>query len=107
MRGEAGEPLGGPPRDGDRKPGSGPSPDRDEGMLGGLLRAAHLVSLEDLPALVAEHAARAGLAHAMLYVADLQQQFLVPLPGQRDEAGNPLERIPIDTTVAGLAFRGV
>lgn len=97
MRGE--EPL----RDG----AAGVLPGDGEGMLGGLLRSGHLASLEDLPALVTEHAARAGLAHAMLYVADLQQQFLVPLPGQRDEAGNPLERIPIDTTVAGLAFRGV
>jgi len=79
----------------------------DEGLLGGLLRAGHLVPLEDLPALVAEHAARAGLAHAMLYVADLQRQFLVPLPGQRDEAGNPLERISIDATVPGLAYRGM
>ncbi|MGN9841045.1 PP2C family protein-serine/threonine phosphatase [Nonomuraea sp. H19] len=82
-------------------------PGGDEELLSGLLRAAHLASLEDLPFLVAEHAARAGLAHTMLYVADLQQQFLVPLPGQCDEAGQPLERIPIDTTIAGLAFRGV
>ncbi|MDP4502137.1 PP2C family protein-serine/threonine phosphatase [Nonomuraea turcica] len=117
MRGEEGAQTG-PLRDRDAGPPDGPSEDRaggppcgtpgvDEEMLGGLLRANHLASLEDLPALVAEFAGRAGLAHAMLYVADLQQQFLVPLPGQHDEAGNPLERIPIDTTVAGKAFRGV
>ncbi|HEX4814243.1 MAG TPA: PP2C family protein-serine/threonine phosphatase [Nonomuraea sp.] len=89
-----------------RRPGDPPR-DGDEDLLGGLLQAGHLAALEDLPGLVAGHAARAGLSHAMLYVADLQQQFLVPLPGQRDEAGVPLERILIDTTVAGLAFRGV
>ncbi|MEU4509298.1 PP2C family protein-serine/threonine phosphatase [Nonomuraea wenchangensis] len=76
-----------------------------EGMLGALLRAGPPASLEDLPELVTEHAGRAGLAHPMLYVADLQQQFLLPLPGQRDETGAPLHRIPIDTTVPGLAFR--
>ncbi|MGI5282326.1 PP2C family protein-serine/threonine phosphatase [Nonomuraea polychroma] len=119
MRGEDGEPQAGPLRDRDAGPPGGPPEDRAGGsadgctpgvvdeMLGGLLRANHLASLEDLPGLVAEHAGRAGLAHAMLYVADLQQQFLVPLPGQCDEAGKPLERIPIDTTVAGKAFRGV
>src|SRR5690606_12004157 len=64
-------------------------------------------SMEDLPALVAEHVAFVGFSQTMLYLADLQQQFLVPLPGQRDEAGNPLERIRIDATMAGRAFRNV
>ncbi len=80
---------------------------KDEEMLGGLVHAAHLTSIEDLSALVAVHAAVWDLSQTMIYVVDLQQQFLVPLPGQRDEAGDPLERIRIDATMAGRAFRNV
>ncbi|MCK2220237.1 serine/threonine-protein phosphatase [Actinomadura sp. ATCC 31491] len=90
--------------DGGERGADGPG---DEGLLGGLLRDGQLAALEDLPGLVGAHADQAGLAHAMLYVADLQQQFLLPLPGQRDETGAPLDRIAIDTTIPGLAFRGM
>ncbi|MBG0828628.1 serine/threonine-protein phosphatase [Planomonospora sp. ID67723] len=76
-------------------------------MLGGLLSANHLASLEDLPGLVAEHAGLVGFSQTMLYVVDLQEQFLVPVPGQQDEDGRPLERIRIDTTMAGRAFRNL
>lgn len=82
-------------------------PDLGERMLGGLLEASHLASLEDLPSLVATHARTAGLSGTMVYVADLQQQSLLPLPGQYDAAGRPLQPIRIDTTVAGRAFAGV
>ncbi|GAA2214202.1 PP2C family protein-serine/threonine phosphatase [Nonomuraea monospora] len=78
-----------------------------EGMLGGLLGVNHLSAMEDVPGLVAEHARRAGFSQTMVYVADLQQQHLVPLPGQRDASGEPLEPIGIDTTVAGRAYRDV
>ncbi|GAA4587227.1 PP2C family protein-serine/threonine phosphatase [Planotetraspora phitsanulokensis] len=78
-----------------------------EQMLAGLLTASHLASLEELPALVAEHAATAGITQTMIYVSDLQSRFLAPLPGQLDEAGRPLEPMNIDATVAGRAFRNV
>ncbi len=78
---------------------------RGERMLGGLLQASHLISLEDLPMLVAESAARAGFSQTMLYVADLQHQSLLPLSGQYDHTGRPLEPIRIDSTMAGRAFR--
>ncbi|WP_082309864.1 PP2C family protein-serine/threonine phosphatase [Nonomuraea sp. SBT364] len=74
-------------------------------MLGGLLEAAHLAAMEELPALVAEHARPAGFSQTMIYVADLQQQFLVPLPGQHGVAGGELGRIRVDSTMAGRAFR--
>ncbi|WP_068693142.1 PP2C family protein-serine/threonine phosphatase [Thermobifida halotolerans] len=79
--------------------------DRSGSMLGGLLRASHLVSLEEIPALAAEHAATGGFSQTMIYLSDLRQQSLLPLPGQYDEFGEPLKPIRIDTTLAGLAFR--
>ncbi|WP_055479202.1 PP2C family protein-serine/threonine phosphatase [Sphaerimonospora mesophila] len=74
-------------------------------MLGGLLRASHLATMLDLPGLLAEHAAMVGFTQTMIYVPDLQQQFLHPLPGQYDARGRMLDPIRIDTTVAGRAFR--
>jgi hypothetical protein len=76
-----------------------------EQMLGGLLRASHLTTIEDLPDLLAEHAALVGFSQTMIYVPDLQQEFLLPLPGQRDRRGRPLDPLRIDATVAGRAFR--
>jgi serine phosphatase RsbU (regulator of sigma subunit) len=78
-----------------------------ERMLSGLLDASHLAVLEDLPALVAEHAAAAGISRTMIYLSDLQGRFLAPLPGQYDEAGQPLGRMGVDATVAGRAYRNV
>ena len=76
-------------------------------MLGGLLGASHLAAIEDLPVLVAEHAEVAGFCQTMIYVVDLQQQYLVPLPGQQDAVGEPLQPIRIDSTLAGRAYRNV
>ncbi|HEX2315677.1 MAG TPA: PP2C family protein-serine/threonine phosphatase [Thermomonospora sp.] len=78
-----------------------------EHMLGALVRSTHRSALEDLPGLVAEHARPAGITDPMIYVTDLQQQVLVPLPGQRDERGRPLRSLRIDTTLAGRAYRHV
>ncbi|GAA3206906.1 PP2C family protein-serine/threonine phosphatase [Nonomuraea roseoviolacea] len=79
--------------------------DNGERMLGGLVAAHHLATLEELPWLVSRHAEHVGFSDVLLYVADLQQQYLVPLPGQRHEDGTPFERIRVDSTVAGRAFR--
>ncbi|MFF4624811.1 PP2C family protein-serine/threonine phosphatase [Nonomuraea jabiensis] len=78
-----------------------------EQMLGGLLGAGQLSAMEDLPGLVAEYGRSVGFSQTMIYVADLQQQRLVPLTGQRDVFGDPLEPIRIDATMAGHAFRSV
>ncbi|TDD25482.1 PP2C family protein-serine/threonine phosphatase [Nonomuraea diastatica] len=76
-------------------------------MLGGLLEAAHLIALEQVPGVVAEHARLAGFTRPLIYVTDLQQQRLVPLPGQSGDNGEVLDPILIDTTLAGRAFRNV
>lgn len=78
-----------------------------ERMLGGLLRASHTATLEDVVPLVAQHAGYAGFTNTQIYVADLQSEFLVPLPGQADAAGEPLSRLRVDGTVAGQAFRDI
>lgn len=82
-----------------------PSP--TERMLGGLLEASHLSGVEAMPELVAEHAGLIGFSETMIYVVDLQQRVLRPLPGQADAEGQELQEIPVDTTMAGLAFRAV
>ncbi|SEG99952.1 Stage II sporulation protein E (SpoIIE) [Nonomuraea solani] len=73
-----------------------------ERVLGGLLQAMHLSGMEDLPSLVSEHARLIGFEQIVLYTTDLQQQLLVPLPGQN---GEPLEPVRIDGTMPGRAFR--
>ncbi|HEX4815476.1 MAG TPA: GAF domain-containing SpoIIE family protein phosphatase [Nonomuraea sp.] len=75
--------------------------------LGGLLEAAHLAAMEDIPAMVAEHARRIGFTRITIYVTDLQQQRLVPMPGQLDADGRPPEPLRIDATLAGRSFRAV
>ncbi|WP_043619194.1 PP2C family protein-serine/threonine phosphatase [Nonomuraea candida] len=81
--------------------------DDGERMLGGLLSANHLSALEEVPGEVAGHARLVGFSETMIFVADLQQQYLVPLPGQHDVSGEALRPIRIDGTVAGRAFRNV
>ncbi|MCG5213650.1 PP2C family protein-serine/threonine phosphatase [Streptosporangium soli] len=81
--------------------------DPEARMLGELLHDSHLASLEDVPALVGIHARLAGLSKCEIYAADLQGQFLVPLPGQRDDSGEALPTLRIDATLAGRAFRNV
>ncbi|WP_433499299.1 PP2C family protein-serine/threonine phosphatase [Sphaerimonospora sp. CA-214678] len=78
-----------------------------ERILGDLLRAHHLTPLKDLARVVADRLRSAGLTEVMIYVADLQGVLLIPLPGQRDTSGEPLKRVPIDTTLAGRAYRNV
>ncbi|MEV4225178.1 PP2C family protein-serine/threonine phosphatase [Nonomuraea sp. NPDC049725] len=78
-----------------------------ERMLGGLLRASHTATLEDTVPLIAGHAALSGFTHTKVYVSDLRQLMLVPLPGQVDARGVPLAPVSIDTTMPGRAFRDV
>ncbi|MFF0869154.1 PP2C family protein-serine/threonine phosphatase [Nonomuraea sp. NPDC003560] len=76
-------------------------------MLGGMLSANHLTAMEDLPHVVAGHAALVGFSETAIYVTDLQQQELIPITEQRDASGDPLTALRIDGTLAGLAFRNV
>jgi Stage II sporulation protein E (SpoIIE) len=72
--------------------------------LSSLLHASHLVEPSGLAGAVAERARDLGAQETVLYLADYEQSLLVPLPGE----GVPeRQRLPIEGTMAGLAFRRV
>ncbi|TDD94626.1 PP2C family protein-serine/threonine phosphatase [Actinomadura rubrisoli] len=84
---------------------------RGERLLKDLVAASHLMSLEQLPGVVAGHAAHAGLKDVLIYVVDLQQNVLLLLTGYGvDAAGDPgaeAAELRVDGTLAGRAFQSV
>ncbi len=85
-----------------------PGPER---MLVGLLRASHLAALEQVPNLVGEHAASAGLTEVLIYLADLQHTVLRLLTGEGQSGGKgastEIAELRVDATLAGRAFQEV
>lgn len=77
-----------------------------EPMLRELVAASHLMSMEQLPDAVAEHAAKAGLHDVAIYIVDLQQTVLRRLHGRRPDTG-PEDELKIERTAAGRAFQMV
>ncbi|MGW1884227.1 PP2C family protein-serine/threonine phosphatase [Streptomyces sp. NPDC001970] len=73
-------------------------------MLSELLRASHTATFEELPALLREHAGRAGVGGARLFVADLQQEVLREVTGRGVDAGAGGLELRVDATVAGRSF---
>ncbi|MGI5158650.1 PP2C family protein-serine/threonine phosphatase [Microbispora sp. CA-102843] len=76
-------------------------------IWGGLVRDHHLTPLDDLASSVIEHVRPLGFTEVMIYVASLRPLYLVPLPAQSDAYGEPLNRLSIDTTLAGRAYRNL
>lgn len=76
-------------------------------MLGDLLDLGQLATFEQVPELVAEHAADAGLAQARLYLADLRSIVLRELTGRGLDAGQDGQEFGIDSSLPGRAFRDV
>lgn len=82
-------------------------------MIDSLLNASHTHTLEQLPGLVADSAARAGLHNTAIYLADLQQDTLHLLTGVGLDAGQTTgdeqERavLPIEDTDGGRAYQYV
>ncbi|MCX4546784.1 hypothetical protein [Streptomyces sp. NBC_01565] len=78
-------------------------------MLGSLLAASHLMPLELLPAMTAEHAAGVGFTQVLIYVVDLQGDVLRLLTGEGLDAGQGAvgeeTELKIEGTVAGRAFQ--
>ncbi|MFB4262331.1 PP2C family protein-serine/threonine phosphatase [Nonomuraea sp. GTA35] len=75
-------------------------------MFGALISASHTSTLEQIPGLVAEQAARVGLSDVVIYLADLQQEVLSPLISRPAPAGaRESGEICIEGTVAGRAFQ--
>jgi hypothetical protein len=73
-----------------------------------LLSEAHLLAAHQLPDLLARHGARLGVTDVLLYLADLQQDVLVPFVGSQgpglDETVGPLV---VTATLAGRAYQHV
>ncbi|MFF4828595.1 hypothetical protein ACFY20_37745 [Streptomyces sp. NPDC001312] len=73
-------------------------------MLTGILSEEHLCGFDQLPALVAKHAARAGMGSARVFVPDLRRQLLREVTGQGLDAGAGGETYEVDTALPGRAF---
>jgi hypothetical protein len=84
---------------------AGATPEQVLRMLGGVLHDGHLAALEELPRLVTEHGASAGLEQTALYLADLREQVLRELTGRGPNAADGGEVLPVDGSVPGRAFR--
>ncbi|MEU1424946.1 PP2C family protein-serine/threonine phosphatase [Kitasatospora sp. NPDC005751] len=88
-------------------PGAGEAPYRGDALLGAVLarvlEASHRIAPQELPGLVTGAARSLGLGSAEVYLADLQQRVLVPLPDP--ELREPPEALDVDSTLAGRAYR--
>ncbi|BBA95566.1 putative serine phosphatase [Actinacidiphila reveromycinica] len=87
-------------------------------VLGELITASHLMTLEQVPRTVSAYAARAGWPGVLIYVSDLQQDQLYLLTGpggasddsdDSGDSGGEAEGAPaelaVEGTVAGRAFQ--
>jgi hypothetical protein len=75
-----------------------------EWVIHDLLQASHLAAPDSLGDTIARHARPLGVHQATLYLADLQQLYLTPLPNGQ---GEKEQTLPIDTTLPGLSYRTV
>jgi serine phosphatase RsbU (regulator of sigma subunit) len=73
-------------------------------VLADLLAQAHLMAPGALTGVLAERARPLGVHGVRIYLADLQQRHLHPLPGN---AADSPEALPIDSTLAGRAFQTI
>ncbi|MFG2894085.1 PP2C family protein-serine/threonine phosphatase [Streptomyces sp. NPDC048248] len=78
-------------------------------MLGDLIAASHVITLEQIPDVVGRHAERVGWSQVLVYLADLQQESLHLLAADGSAAGQesadePTE-LQVEGTLAGRAFQ--
>jgi hypothetical protein len=66
-----------------------------------VLRRTHLSAAPDLAGVVAEEGRRLGIDPLVLYLLDLEQRCLVPVPGP---GAGGRETLPVQGTMAGRAF---
>jgi serine phosphatase RsbU (regulator of sigma subunit) len=71
-------------------------------VLAELLRQSHLMRPDDITGALTRAAHPLGVSAARIYLADLQQHHLAPLPGG---AGGGPDPLPIDSTLAGRAYQ--
>lgn len=81
---------------------------RTELAVTDLLTAAHLSASHHLPGLLTAHGRRLGVTGTIAYLADLQQDVLVPFVGSDGPAQDEsLRALAVDTTLAGRAYQQV
>ncbi|MDH6514975.1 serine phosphatase RsbU (regulator of sigma subunit) [Streptomyces sp. SAI-135] len=76
-------------------------------MLRHLLQAAHTVTLEQLPGLIAGHADSAGLYDVAVFAVDLRETVLRQITGRGLDAAAGGEEVRIDGTLPGRAYQRV
>ncbi|WP_234358409.1 PP2C family protein-serine/threonine phosphatase [Streptomyces sp. NRRL B-24085] len=76
-------------------------------MLRRLMQAAHMVTLEELPALVAGHADTAGLYDVAVYAVDIRETLLRQITGRGLDAAAGGEAFRVDGTLPGRAYQRV
>lgn len=78
-------------------------PSLGEEVLGSLLAMSHRLHPDEVPTQARDHARRLGATEAVIFLVDLEQRVLLPMP----VAGSALslEPLDVDTTLAGRAFR--
>ncbi|NJQ03465.1 PP2C family protein-serine/threonine phosphatase [Streptomyces zingiberis] len=72
-----------------------------------LMEAGHIAALEQLPGLLAGHAAAVGLSDARLFVADLRETVLRELTGRGPDAGRGGQELPVDGSLPGRVYQRV
>lgn len=75
----------------------------EAGLLGAMISASHLVVPDAVPRLIDEHIRNLGYGSALLFLADVDQRWLVPLP----PPDRSVEPVLIDGTMAGRAYRAM
>ncbi|MEU2061295.1 PP2C family protein-serine/threonine phosphatase [Streptomyces sp. NPDC013455] len=75
--------------------------------LTGLMMASHVVTLEELPRMVAECAEAVGLYDVSFFLVDLQGRVLREVTGGGLDAGLGGAELAVDSTLAGLAYQRV
>ncbi|AKN71724.1 stage II sporulation protein E [Streptomyces sp. PBH53] len=72
-----------------------------------MLQAGHTVTLEQLPDLVAAHAAEAGLYDTVVYVVDIRETVLRRLTGKRNDAAGGGQEFTVQGSLPGQAYQRV
>ncbi|WP_109003500.1 hypothetical protein [Streptomyces rishiriensis] len=81
---------------------------RDAGgrrMLGDLIAAGHLMSMEELPGAVAERAADAGFPEVLIYLGDLRGQVLRLVTGEGLSGACHERELRVEGTVPGRSYQ--
>ncbi|MGW5492447.1 PP2C family protein-serine/threonine phosphatase [Streptomyces olivaceoviridis] len=72
-----------------------------------LMQASHTATLEELPGMIADHAAVAGMRDVALFVVDIRETVLRRLTGQGLGAGDRGQEFTVSGSLPGQAYRRV